>query len=1279
MHVHFKVSHLKGKAHLKQSRKQCKATELGREEDRGGRGTDYGTTDKITPPPLSRSLFQLIASNSRREENTDGGGRRLCNDDISEAHHVSSTTTSSSLFVDNKGLSSSLQSLLSDPTNGIVVDALNTRNEERYLCVTCDRWMPLHSKTSHEQGLQHFKKSRDAITDDTFECDVCDRVMPAYSKESHVRGKQHAKNLRKVLLGDSDMFYCEVCDRKMPGHAKKNHVRGKLHNKIHTMMRRSVMDGGAEKGGCAQKVSESQSLRHAGRSKEERPQAPKRFTRIFWDYDPGDDQGRGGVQVPENFRPELKKIRISKVSPKTTETSLRQAFSKQGIEIDDDCCKHKGRLGWLIDFKNASDALLALKIKTIDGNQIESKLCYPKIGEMNFIKRLRTMFLGDNERGLAESLRLYIEYEKWRPTDREEERTKRAPMKTRTDDRGSFLVTTFFKRLQKKGERLDTTKKIHLDLMNFGWSHRHQKPRAVLITTMKNSNKDYAYTMNKLRDLGVETVLLTPRPMESGRLKRGYVYDKFLVGAFSKVFAWEDVVECIEKGSDLPCDLQSKICRGTGKGTQVAEIAGGGVKKVTGGPPNGTRVAGGAKVAEAAGGDVKVPSDPPRGTGGAKVAEAAGGDVKVAEAAGGDVKVPSDPPRGTGGAKVADKPKRRRISFQDGGCLRFGTVTKSETDDCGIETISVELQHKAKKEKEALERAPLRAAEDQLKDFGLMLWKPYNLDFMTHKDYETNEVTVKNDDELLKDSESAAVEAKHNIERALDQKSRMIKPDDVSIGPGSITPSMHRTKLPHEIGFFWDAENIPIGRRWGACQKIRNILLKNDILGVLYDECRIVKRNYYLVRNVTVNPELVRSAISDIKDMGWTVIDTSSGSHSEVSDKHMIVDILDFVWHSLTHGVVPVVVLASADNDFAHLVGILNRLFDIRVVLISERKRDYDFNVSRIMQQNASAVFEIKRGDDNVEFERRFEGKHVRRHVTYGNGRVPMNPALKNLADNVESLKASQASMSNALVKTERRLQESMSNALARTERRLQAFQASMSNALASTERQLMKIETRLQSVDFSNSKGKAAPAVPATAKRVAVVAKAKAAIPREGEGGKPFEVATHHLLLVGSFEGGYFAIESYLGLGDNDGYTIRQFIDRGRNGMCCTRFTVPHDPAEESDAIAGRCNDYGKMQETAAIMMRSTEWWSGAFERLVGEDKKIAWECLFMHPAVSLDEAASNANVIVEITSRRVNDVLDDFPFDDDDDDNIDGDTDSEDVSEEDEEDDGSDSEESA
>ena len=225
MHVNFKESHLKGKAHLKRARHAT---------------TSCQNASNITTP-YSAHLLRLsnAEKGGEREDNEKSKGTKPLTSSLRRPSGCVPWSSSGATLLPRKsGVSNRSGMPVGLPLNASQV---SERNEELYLCVTCDRWMPLHSKTSHEQGLQHFKKSRSAVTDDVFECDVCDRVMPAYSKDSHIQGKQHAKNLRKFVIGESSMFYCELCDRNVPEHAKDNHLRGKLHVR-RTLQGASVTD-----------------------------------------------------------------------------------------------------------------------------------------------------------------------------------------------------------------------------------------------------------------------------------------------------------------------------------------------------------------------------------------------------------------------------------------------------------------------------------------------------------------------------------------------------------------------------------------------------------------------------------------------------------------------------------------------------------------------------------------------------------------------------------------------------------------------------------------------------------------------------------------------------------------------------------------------------------------------------------------------------------------------------------------------------------------------------
>eukprot|EP00939_MAST-03C_sp_MAST-3C-sp1_P003795 g3795.t1 len=113
--------------------------------------------------------------------------------------------------------------------------------------------------------------------------------------------------------------------------------------------------------------------------------------------------------------------------------------------------------------------------------------------------------------------------------------------------------------------------------------------------------------------------------------------------------------------------------------------------------------------------------------------------------------------------------------------------------------------------------------------------------------------------------------------------------------------------------------------------------------------CRVVERRYYtdvakelneigFIQNVTKR-EVLKSEKGNTSNlrrlMGWTTVDCPS-KVIETCDIHMIVDMLHFAWLSHIHGVVPIVVIASGDNDFGDVIEFLKTKMHVKVILISK-------------------------------------------------------------------------------------------------------------------------------------------------------------------------------------------------------------------------------------------------------------------------------------------------------------------------------------------------------
>eukprot|EP00939_MAST-03C_sp_MAST-3C-sp1_P000845 g845.t1 len=95
----------------------------------------------------------------------------------------------------------------------------------------------------------------------------------------------------------------------------------------------------------------------------------------------------------------------------------------------------------------------------------------------------------------------------------------------------------------KGDKRLEVERKIHIDMVNYGITYRHSDPIIVLIVDMKQRYEDYLSTLNRLRDMRVRTVLISPSTVAKHRCR-------LYMSAVDAYFDWNAILR--ENGLSQP-------------------------------------------------------------------------------------------------------------------------------------------------------------------------------------------------------------------------------------------------------------------------------------------------------------------------------------------------------------------------------------------------------------------------------------------------------------------------------------------------------------------------------------------------------------------------------------------------------------------------------------------------------------------------------------------------------------------------------------------------------
>eukprot|EP00940_MAST-03C_sp_MAST-3C-sp2_P003501 g3501.t1 len=143
-------------------------------------------------------------------------------------------------------------------------------------------------------------------------------------------------------------------------------------------------------------------------------------------------------------------------------------------------------------------------------------------------------------------------------------------------------------------------------------------------------------------------------------------------------------------------------------------------------------------------------------------------------------------------------------------------------------------------------------------------------------------------------------------------------------------------EVPFEAAVFWDMENIPVSI--GIESKLRKMLTR------IYGKVKIRSRRYYFdsQQQHVMTTKLRRM----LNTLGWVACDCTSMGVLETVDTRIIVDMIQFVWYAHIHGVDPIVVLVSDDNDFNYAVRVLTDLGAL-VVNLRSSKCSHQFDIPR--------------------------------------------------------------------------------------------------------------------------------------------------------------------------------------------------------------------------------------------------------------------------------------------------------------------------------------------
>jgi len=156
----------------------------------------------------------------------------------------------------------------------------------------------------------------------------------------------------------------------------------------------------------------------------------------------------------------------------------------------------------------------------------------------------------------------------------------------------------------------------------------------------------------------------------------------------------------------------------------------------------------------------------------------------------------------------------------------------------------------------------------------------------------------------------------------------------------------------HEIGIFWDEENIPLFEQHGDFKLVRDLFssnppVDNDQIRTelqKFQRCRIIEQRIY--KDVSKGEgsserwrTIARQRNVVERLMGWTIVDCPSYA-KETCDIHMIVDMLHFAWMCKIHAIIPVILIGSGDNDFKYVIRFLKEKMGVKIVAItSEHER----------------------------------------------------------------------------------------------------------------------------------------------------------------------------------------------------------------------------------------------------------------------------------------------------------------------------------------------------